>query len=57
MRDVWHFSQANSDHMNRTVNLFDWESARTDLGVNEQISDFNDAITNIMSNYVRNKKI
>ena len=43
--------------MNRTVNLFDGESAGTDLGANEQISVFNDAITNIMSNYVPNKKI
>ena len=56
MRDVWHFSQVNSDHMNRTVNLFDWESTLTDLGVNEQISVFNDTITNI-SNFVPNKII
>ena len=37
-RTVWHFSQANSDHIKRTVDLFDWESALIDLNVNEKVS-------------------
>ena len=45
---VWLFSQANSDHVIRPVDLFDWESALTDLDVNEQVSIFNDTSTNVM---------
>ena len=39
----------------RAVDLFDSESALTDLDVNEQV--FNNAITNIMSYFVPNKII
>ena len=53
-KTVWHFSQVKSDHIKRVVDLFDWESALTDLDVNEQVSVFNDTITNIMSNFVAN---
>ena len=53
-RSMWHFSQANSDHIKRAVDLFDWESAFTDLDINEQVPVFNDTITNIMSNFVPN---
>ena len=54
-RTVWHFSQANSNHIKRAVDLSDWESALTDLAVNEQVSVFNDTITYIMPNFVPNK--
>ena len=51
------FSQANFDHIKRAVDLFDWKSALTDLDVNEQVSIFNNTITNIMSNFVPNEII
>ena len=54
---MWHFSQVTSDHIKRAVDLFDWESALIDLDVNEQVSVFNDKITNIMSNFVLNEII
>ena len=53
---MWHFSQVTSDHIKRAVDLFDWESALIDLDVNEQVSVFNDKITN-MSNFVLNEII
>ena len=56
-RTVWHFSQANFDHLKRAVDLFDWESALNDLDVNGQVSIFNNTITNIMSNFVPNEVI
>ena len=37
--------------------MFDWESALTDLDVNERAPVFNDTITNIMSNFVPNEII
>ena len=54
---VWHFPQANSDHIKRAVDLFNCESALIDLDVNEQVFVSNDAITNIMSNFLPNKII
>ena len=56
-RTMWHFSQANSDRIKRAVDLLDRESALHDLDVNEQVPLFNDAITDIMSNFVPNKII
>ena len=38
----WRFSQVKFDHIKRAVNLSDWESAVTDLDVNEQISVYNE---------------
>ena len=47
----------NSDHIKRAVNWFDWESTLTDFDVDEQVSVFNDTITNIRSNFVPNEII
>ena len=51
---MWHFSQANSDHTKRAVDLLDWESALIHLDVYEQVCAFHDTISNIMSNFVPN---
>ena len=56
-RTVWHFSRANSDHIKKAINLFDWESSLNNLDVNEQVSVFNETIMNIMSNFVPNKLV
>ena len=56
-RTVWHFSRANSDHIKKAINLFDWESSLNNLDINEQVSVFNETIMNIMSNFVPNELI
>ena len=56
-RIMWHFSRANSDHIKKAINLFDWESSLNNLDVNEQVSVFNETIMNIMSNFVPNKLV
>ena len=53
-RTVWHFSQVNSDHIKRAIDLSDWESGLIDLDVNEQVSVFNDTMTNIIPSFVPN---
>ena len=57
VRTVWYFSRANSDHIKKAINLFDWESSLINLDVNEQVSVFNETIMNIMSNFVPNELI
>ena len=34
-RTLWYFSQTNFDRIKRAVDLFSWESALTDLDINE----------------------
>ena len=43
-RMVWHFKQANSDHIKRTIDIFDWETSLNDLDSNNQASVFNSTI-------------
>ena len=52
---MWHFSQANSDHIKEAINLFDRESSLNNLNVNEHVSVFNETIMNIMSNFAPNE--
>ena len=56
-KSVFHFSRTNSDHIKKTINLFDWESSLNNLDVNEHVSVFNETIINIMSNFVHNQLI
>ena len=51
-RTVCSFSQVIYDHIERGINFFDRESALTELDVNEQVSVFNNTITNMMSHFV-----
>ena len=54
---VWHFSWANSDHLKKAINLFDWESLLNNPDVSEQVSVLNQTIMNVMSNFVPNELI
>ena len=54
---MWHFSQANSNHIKKAINLFDWESSLNNLGVYEQVSVFNKTIMNIMPGFVPNELV
>ena len=40
-RTVWHFKHANSDHIKRAIDIFDWESALNYIDDNDQVSVFN----------------
>ena len=54
---MWHFSWANSDHIKKAINLFDWESLLNNPDVNEQVSVLTQTIMNVMSNFVPNELI
>ena len=56
-RTVWHFKQANSDHIKRFIEIFDWESALNYIDANDQVSVFNSTILNIVSNFIPNETI
>ena len=56
-RKVWDFKHANSDHIKREIDIFDWESALNYIDANDQVSVFNLAILNIVSNLISNETI
>ena len=37
-RMVWLFKHANSDHIKRAIDIFDWKSALNKLGANDHVS-------------------
>ena len=56
-KTVWHFKHANSDHIKREIDIFDWESALNYIDANDQVSVFNSIILNIVSNFIPNETI
>ena len=54
-RTVLHFKHANSDHIKRAIDIFDWESTLNYIDVNDQVSIFNSTILNIVSNFIPNE--
>ena len=43
------FKFANSGHMKRTIDIFDWESALNYIDANDQVSVFNSTNPNIVT--------
>ena len=56
-KTVWHFKHANSDHIKRAIDIFNWESALNYIDANDQVSVFNSTILNIVSNFIPNETI
>ena len=55
--DVWHYKQADTDLIRRSIEMFDWVRAFTNSDVNDMIDIFTKAIQNILSNFIRYKTI
>ena len=51
-RFPWHYLNANNDLIQWSISQFNWERAFSNKGVNKQISIFNEAILNIMANFI-----
>ena len=49
---VRHYQDVNSDLIQRSISQFNWEGAFSSKGVNKQISIFNEAILDIMTNFI-----
>ena len=49
------FNHANSDHIKRSIDIFDRESALNNLGANDQVSVFSSSIMNIVTNFISNE--
>ena len=51
-RTIFHYSQANVDHIQQVINLFDWENAFLNNDVDAQVSIFSNTVLNILNNYI-----
>ena len=51
-RTIFHYSQANDDHIQQAINLSDWENAFFNTDVATQVSIFSNIVLNILNNYI-----
>ena len=49
---IFHCSQANVDHIQQEINIFDWENAFLYTDVDAQVSIFSKTVLNILNNYI-----
>ena len=51
-RTIFHYSQANVDHIQQAINLFDWENVFLNTDVNAEVFIFSNTVLNILNNYI-----
>ena len=57
VREVWDYSKANVEHINKAISNVNWHNAFKDLPVDEKVKRLNETLLNIFRNYIPNKKI
>ena len=57
LREVWHYKEANADHIKQAISNFNWEKAFSDTNINEKVSLFKKTILNILNNYIPHETI
>ena len=56
-RVFWDYSRADKVSINRAINAIDWEELFANEPVESQVSDLNNLLLNIYSNYIPNKTV
>ena len=56
-RTVWHYQQADTELIKRSLESFDWKNAFSNCNPNEQVSVLTKTLLNIMSNFIPNETI
>ena len=51
-RTIVHYSQANVDHIQQAINLFDWQNAFLNTDVDAQVFFFSNTVLNILNDYI-----
>ena len=54
---MWNYKNADSQSMNNAIEMLDWEKLFQNKNICNQIKLFNQAIVNIVHNYIPNKCI
>ena len=56
-RLVWHYKNANSQSINKAIEMFNSEKLFQNKNIHDHLKLFNETIVNIVSNYIPNKYI
>ena len=56
-REIWHYVQANADHIRKAVDLFPRKKALRNLNTSDMIFLFNKTIKTIVSNYIPHETV
>ena len=56
-REIWHYKQANTEHIRQAITDFNWDKAFLNTNVNEKVSIFSSTIFNILSNFIPHETI
>ena len=56
-REIWHFKQAQTNCIRKSIERFDWEGALMNLDVNQQVYLFTDTLLNIFTNFIPHETI
>ena len=54
---VWDYKNADSQSINKAIEMFNWEKLFQNKNIHDQLKLFNETIVNIVSNYIPNKFI
>ena len=54
---VWDYKNADSQSVNKTIEIFNWEKLFQIKNIHNQLELFNETIVNVVSNYIPNKFI
>ena len=57
VRVFWDYSRADKASINRAINAIDWDELFANKTVESQVSELNDLLLNIYSNYIPNKTV
>ena len=57
VREVWDYSSANAENIQKAVRDFDWEKAFGNLSIDRKVDLLNETLLNIFRSYIPNKKI
>ena len=56
-RIFWDYSRADKTSLNREINAIDWEKLFANKTMKSHVSELNDLLLNIYSNYIPNKTV
>ena len=56
-REVWHYKEANTDLIRRSIEMCDWDRAFTNSNVNDMVNICTKTIQNILTNFILHQKI
>ena len=56
-REVWHYSDAQTNSIQSSINNFDWKNAFRNLSINDQVDIFTNNLFNIFRNFIPHENV